>query len=103
MVLAQRIEDGIAIDVEQLSGGAKEQLTLIVRLALAEVAAKSGAQVPIFIDDFLGHSDQGRIDDMAALINMISARHQIFILTCFPSRFAGVANAHSYRIDELTG
>lgn len=101
--LSQRIEDGIAIDVEQLSGGAKEQLTLIVRLALAEVAAKSGAQVPIFIDDFLGHSDQGRIDDMAALINMISARHQIFILTCFPSRFAGVANAHSYRIDELTG
>jgi len=103
MKLAQRVENGIAIGVDQLSGGAREQLTLIVRLALAEVAARNGEQVPIFIDDFLGHSDQRRLDDMAALINRISSRHQIFILTCFPSRFSGVRNARTVSIDELTG
>lgn len=102
MKLAQRVEDGVAIGIEQLSGGAREQLTLIVRLALAEVAARNGEQVPIFIDDFLGHSDQQRLDDMAALINRISSRHQIFILTCFPSRFSGVRNARTVSIDELT-
>ena len=42
-----------------LSGGAKEQLAILTRFAIAELVAESSAQgaVPVFIDDALGSTD----------------------------------------------
>lgn len=68
--------------VAALSGGTKEQLAVLVRLAFGRLMAESGKPVPVILDDVLVYADDERITRMfAALIE--AARHQqVIVLTC---------------------
>ncbi|MBP3948985.1 AAA family ATPase [Corynebacterium sp. Marseille-P3884] len=103
-----RTLDGTTIDLAQLSGGAKEQMALLTRFAIADMVAGAGtdseeARVPVVVDDALGATDPQRLARMNALFSQVGENSQVFVLTCFPQRFDRVAAARSASIQELKG
>ncbi|CAN5365790.1 AAA family ATPase [soil metagenome] len=99
LAIVSRTLDGVTVPFDSLSGGAKEQLAMIGRLATARlVSAKDGA--PVILDDSLGFSDPERRRKLAAVINMVGATAQIIILTCEPERFADIGSARTVALDS---
>ncbi|UUP12299.1 AAA family ATPase [Aeromicrobium wangtongii] len=95
--IRSRTSQGVTVPFESLSGGAKEQLALIGRLATAQlVSAEDGA--PVILDDSLGFTDADRRRKLAAVINRVGSTSQIIILTCEPDRFADIGSARTVRL-----
>lgn len=67
---------------EDLSKGTQEQLSLIVRLAFADILQQQGQPVSLILDDPLVYADDARLDLMLAMLEQASERLQIVILTC---------------------
>lgn len=76
---------------EQLSQGAKEQLLLCLRLAVAQELATGEPQV-LILDDVLVNTDPVRQDRILDVLSAQADRLQILILTCHPDRFRGVGH-----------
>ena len=81
------VRGGIAEEFTTLSGGTREQLAIIVRLALARVLAKDGKALPLILDDTMGWTDDDRFRRMIQILREASRELQIVILTCQPSRW----------------
>lgn len=99
-----RTVGGTTVDLAELSGGAKEQMALLTRFAIADMVAhedSAGTQVPVFVDDALGATDPRRLALMNALFSQVGENSQVFVLTCFPQRFDRVAAARNASIQEL--
>lgn len=90
-----------AVPLEALSGGAKEQLAILTRFAIARLVAEQDESVPVFVDDALGSTDPGRLDRMAALFSQAGRTSQVFVLTCVPQRYESVTGKREYRIEDL--
>ena len=90
--VASRTLDGVTVDVEALSGGAREQLGLIARLACAMIVDENDG-VPVILDDALGYSDPDRLASMAQVLGAAAGDAQIIVLTCTPDRYAAVGDA----------
>lgn len=82
--------DGLDERLEILSGGTREQLAILTRLAFARLFAQSGRAVPIILDDALVHSDDDRIEAMFTALHRIARDQQILILTCRHRAFASL-------------
>lgn len=93
LTICSRTLDGCTVPYESLSGGAKEQLGILARLAGAALVAKEDT-VPVVIDDALGFSDPDRLARMGAVFNTVGGHGQVILLTCTPGRYDGVADAH---------
>ncbi|MDE0188386.1 MAG: AAA family ATPase [bacterium] len=91
--VARRTLEGVTLDVEQLSAGAREQLGLLSRLACALIVSPNGGGAPVIIDDALGWSDPDRLKRMSATIAVAGKQCQIVILTCTPGRYAHIGDA----------
>jgi hypothetical protein len=91
--ICSRTLAGRTVPYESLSGGAKEQLGIVARLAGAVLVAKEDG-VPVVIDDALGFTDPDRLAKMGAVFNAVGGDGQVIVLTCSPQRYAGVAGAH---------
>ena len=94
--IRSRTLDGITVPYESLSGGAKEQLGILARLAGAALVAKEDT-VPVVVDDALGFTDPDRLAKMGEVFDTVGAHGQVIVLTCSPDRYDGVKGAH--RID----
>jgi hypothetical protein len=92
LCILNRTLDGCTVPYESLSGGAKEQLGILARLAGAALVAKEDA-VPILIDDALGFTDPERLAKMAEVFDTLGERGQVIVLTCTPTRYDGVKGA----------
>jgi hypothetical protein len=92
LCILNRTLDGCTVPYESLSGGAKEQLGILARLAGAALVAKEDA-VPILIDDALGFTDPQRLVKMAAVFDTLGERGQVIVLTCTPGRYGGIKDA----------
>jgi uncharacterized protein YhaN len=80
-----RVDDaeGHWLPVEVLSRGAREQLFLSLRLALAACYARRGAPVPLVLDDVLVNFDAARAKAAAAVLrDFAAAGHQVLVFTC---------------------
>ncbi len=88
-----RTLDGIKIPVQALSTGAKEQLALVIRLAVASLVSPTEG-VPIILDDTLGHTDDARLDLMAAVLNLVAKKAQIILITSAATRYTKIGDAH---------
>lgn len=97
--ITHRTLDGKTCAFDQLSGGAKEQLGIIARLACAALVSKEGG-APVILDDGLGWSDPNRIKSMGATIALAGRDCQIIVLTCTPRRYAGVGSATVVRLER---
>ncbi|OBB09396.1 hypothetical protein A5662_08805, partial [Mycobacteriaceae bacterium 1482268.1] len=91
--ICSRTLSGRTVPYESLSGGAKEQLGIVARLAGAALVAKEDT-VPIVIDDALGFTDPDRLVRMGAVFDAVGGDGQVIVLTCSPQRYQSVAAAH---------
>lgn len=95
--IVSRTLDGETIPFESLSSGTREQLSLLGRLACAQlVSPAEGA--PLILDDTLSFADPRRLRDLAAVITKVGTQSQIIILTCDPSRTREIGDARVVRI-----
>ncbi|MGE2732413.1 AAA family ATPase [Mycolicibacterium vaccae] len=90
--IGTRTLSGRTVPYESLSGGAKEQLGIVARLAGAALVAKEDS-VPVVIDDALGFTDPGRLAKMAEVFDTVAGDGQVIILTCSPQRYADIRSA----------
>ncbi|MBN9644907.1 AAA family ATPase [Corynebacterium mendelii] len=95
------LSSGQSLDVGVLSGGAKEQLALINRFAIAELVGRGGTAMPVFIDDALGFSDQQRTQAVNGLLDAVGETTQVFVFTCEASRYMYLTDADVRHIDEM--
>ncbi|MGO1347507.1 MAG: AAA family ATPase [Brevibacterium aurantiacum] len=80
------------VPFESLSGGTKEQLALIGRLAVATlVDTDSGA--PVVLDDAFGFADAERLNALNVILGTVGQSAQVILLTCQPDRFARLGGA----------
>ncbi|MGH3970961.1 MAG: ATP-binding protein, partial [Mycobacterium sp.] len=93
LCIRSRTLDGCTVPYESLSGGAKEQLGILTRLAGAALVAKEDT-VPVLIDDALGFTDPDRLAKMGEVFDTLGADGQLIVLTCTPARYDGVKGAH---------
>lgn len=91
--ICSRTLGGCTVPYESLSGGAKEQLGVVARLAGAALVAKEDS-VPVIIDDALGFTDSHRLAKMGAVFNAVGSDAQVLVLTCSPRRYDSVDGAH---------
>ncbi|OBI20161.1 hypothetical protein A5712_18455 [Mycobacterium sp. E2327] len=96
LCIRSRTLNGVTVPYESLSGGAKEQLGILARLAGAALVAKEDS-VPVVVDDALGFTDPDRLAKMGQVFDTVGAHGQVIVLTCSPDRYDGVHDAH--RID----
>ncbi|RJE79204.1 ATP-binding protein [Paracoccus sp. JM45] len=80
--------NGQAEPLEILSGGTREQVAVLTRLAFARLFARTGTAVPVILDDALVHSDDDRIEAMFTALHRVAADQQILVLTCRQRAFA---------------
>ena len=92
-------KDGELVPFAELSQGAKEQLLLCLRLAIAEeLAAKGEGPQCLILDDVLVNTDaarQRRVLDL--LTNAAEGGLQILVCTCHPDRYRGVGEVVELR------
>ncbi len=91
--ICSRTLSGRTVPYESLSGGAKEQLGIVARLAGAALVAKEDS-VPVVIDDALGFTDPDRLVKMGAVFDAVGGDGQVIVLTCSPQRYESVGAAH---------
>jgi uncharacterized protein YhaN len=92
LTISRRTLDGRTVPYDSLSGGAKEQLGILARLAGAALVSPEDT-VPVVIDDALGFSDPDRLTKMGAVFNTVGDRGQVIVLTCQQDRYAGIRDA----------
>lgn len=90
--ICTRTLSGRTVPYDSLSGGAKEQLGIVARLAGAALVANEDS-VPVVIDDALGFTDPDRLVKMGAVFNAVGGDGQVIVLTCSPQRYAAVDGA----------
>lgn len=103
LTVTERTVDGVTVPLSELSGGAKEQLALLTRFAIADLVTESGSTtpVPVVVDDMLGATDPDRLVRMNSLFGQVGQTSQVLVLTCFPDRFDRVPGATMIPIEDL--
>jgi DNA repair exonuclease SbcCD ATPase subunit len=81
--------NGVTVPFASLSAGEREQLSLLARIACADLVGS----VPLILDDVLGHSDRDRLNALAVILGQIADHTQILLLSHEPSRFP-IAEIH---------
>lgn len=89
------VEEGF----EFLSGGAREQLGVLVRLGLAEVLAGE-ERLPIILDDALVNTDAGRQAAMVRALYHARRRLQVIVLTCHAHAFDSLGASRRILLPE---
>lgn len=107
--IASRTLAGRTVSFDSLSGGAREQLCVLSRLACAALVSPPDAQgagagdtggVPVIFDDALGYSDPTRLARLGAAFNVAGERCQVIVLTCVPDRYAHIGSAQVVRLGQ---
>ncbi|MCG7248838.1 AAA family ATPase [Corynebacterium striatum] len=101
LVVTARSRDGQTVDLGSLSGGAKEQMAILTRFAIAGLVQDDG--VPVIVDDALGSTDSTRLNLMATLFAQVAKHSQVLVLTCMPQRYARVPSRVEVDIEALKG
>lgn len=80
--------NGLEEPVGVLSGGMREQLAVLTRLAFARLLAKDGQPAPVILDDALVYSDDDRIERMFDALHRQASNQQIIVFSCRQRAFA---------------
>ena len=75
-------------ELRHLSGGTREQIAVLVRLAFAGLMADGRKPAPVILDDALVFAGDERLDPLFNVLHMAAARHQVIVLTCHARAFA---------------
>ena len=100
-ILTRRI-GSTEVDVADLSTGAKEQLAILIRLALTQIV-QVGEPFPVILDDELAHSDPERIGMMNNIFSDFGDEQQFIMFTCTPEKFSGYKPVKTIDLAALRG
>ena len=78
---------------DALSGGTQEQIDLLVRLAFAQLLARSGSPAPVILDDAIVYTDDARIEKIFDALTLQAERIQILVFTCRQKSFRSLGGA----------
>lgn len=81
---------GINEDCQDLSHGTQEQLAVLTRIAFADLLLAQGQPVSLILDDPFVYSDDARLDLMIDILDEVSQRMQVIVLTCRDRAFRHV-------------
>jgi len=99
-LLPQRISRrGQEEDMEHLSGGLVEQISILTRLAFARLLARSGQEVPVILDDALHFCDDERIEKMFDVLHAQAPQQQILVFSCRSRAFQRLGGTSLYMQD----
>ncbi|WP_170937334.1 MULTISPECIES: AAA family ATPase [Rhodomicrobium] len=76
------VRKGVREPFHSLSVGAREQVAVIARLALADILRASGQPSAIILDDALVNTDEGRLERMHLVLQKAAQALQVLVLTC---------------------
>ncbi len=76
------VRGGVSEPFESLSVGAREQIAVITRLALAEILRGSGQPSAVILDDALVNTDESRLRRMHLVLQKAAETLQVLVLTC---------------------
>ena len=82
MEIKELLRDGKEETFLHLSIGTREQLSILVRLALAVYLKEKGYPSMVILDDALVYADDGRFERMQLALRRAAKSVQIIILTC---------------------
>lgn len=88
-----RPEDGPSpMPFDALSGGAREQVSAALRLAVAELLASGGdGSLPVVFDDAFAFSDTNRVLGVHRMLDRAARQGlQVLVLTCHPANYTGL-------------
>lgn len=88
--LKSLFREGVAEPFERLSVGAREQVAVITRLALADLLRSSGRPAAVILDDALVNTDEKRLERMHLVLHQAARSLQILVLTCRERDFIGL-------------
>ena len=92
LTIESRTLSGTTVPFASLSTGAREQLSLLGRLACAQIVDPADG-APVLLDDALGFSDPDRLLALNAVLGEVGRSAQVVVLTCQPARFSSVGGA----------
>jgi exonuclease SbcC len=88
-LLSRERPDMVSLDA--VSHGTRDQVALLLRLALCEVLGGSGERAPLLLDEPLLTSDPARRDTFIEFLHDLSATHQVLISTADPATIEAVS------------
>jgi DNA repair protein SbcC/Rad50 len=79
------------VTLDAVSHGTRDQVALLLRLALCEVLGGAGERAPLLLDEPLLTSDPARRDVFIEFLHDLSATHQVLISTADPATIEAVS------------
>ncbi|MCX5662094.1 MAG: AAA family ATPase [Planctomycetota bacterium] len=86
---------------DALSFGTREQLMLLVRLALARLLGREGERQCVILDDPLVNADRARQRSALRILRQAGSDAQILVLTCDPSAYDGLEGAAKFDLAAI--
>jgi len=97
LAIKARTQQKITVPFDSLSGGAREQLSILARIAAAMLVSAE-KPVPVILDDALGYTDPDRLRFMGAALAQAGKKGQVIILTCTPDRYIHLGQTKVVRL-----
>jgi ABC-type phosphate transport system auxiliary subunit len=95
--VSSRTMDGITVSFDQLSTGAKEQMSVVATLACAILVNPDGQDdgggAPVILDDVLGFADPTRLRRLGPVFAEAAKSAQVILLTATPERYESIGEA----------
>lgn len=95
--VTSRTMDGTTVSFDQMSTGAREQMSVVATLACAILVNPEGgdgdAGAPVILDDVLGFSDPARLQRLGPVFAEAAKSAQVILLTASPERYESVGEA----------
>src|SRR5699024_3942567 len=102
LVVEKRTLDGVTVALQDVSGGAKEQMAIITGFAIALLSSIGGEQCsPVVSDEASGNTDAHRVQLMSTLFAEVGKQSQVIVFTCEFSRYDRVPKSTLLDIDHL--
>lgn len=96
--IGRKRDESYAFD--QLSQGAREQLLLALRAAVALELARAGPQI-LILDDVLVNTDATRQENVLDFVGNIAQHVQVVVVTCHGDRYRGIGHNLTIQSDQL--
>ena len=88
------VRAGRTEEIEILSGGTREQVAVLTRLAFAQLMAKRGREMPVILDDALVWCDDSRLESVFRALHSAAKDIQCIVLTCHVRGFSTLGAHH---------
>lgn len=88
-------------DIQHLSKGARDQLLLAVRIAIAEYLSAHVGNLPLAMDEPFAHWDDQRFVEGMRFVTNLTSRHQVILLSCHSWRYEHLKEAAPDLADKI--